>query len=238
MLAQLPAPPCRALELPGRSSSLPGQFERRRNSSSSASEETQRVMDRPQTLSTCSHRGWMLLPTLSPPAVTDEGSSLSCAYPCWPALCVPPRAMVGLMCFILLAGVIEDGFCTKTGSISHPWGQDKSPAPAVLEQVSPGLDMGEDTSVTPLCRRVFFATLLTTWSAVPLRAERCLLCSRKTPAQAGAGEPGRCHTPTGTLGWSLVGVRVPTPPNLSAQGLLPPLHPNLPGDIPSLSRPH
>lgn len=111
------------------------------------------------------------------------------------------------------------------------------PNPQLLlswEQASPGLDVGEDTSATPLCRRVFFATLLTTWSPLPLRAERCLLCSMKTPALAGTGRPGRCHTPTGALGWSLVGVRVPTPPNLSAQGLLPPLHPNVPGDIPSL----
>lgn len=59
-----------------------------------------------------------------------------------PALCVPPHAMVALMYFILLAGIMKDGFCPKTGSISHPWGQAKSPAPALLEQARPGLDKG------------------------------------------------------------------------------------------------
>lgn len=181
----------------------------------------------------------MLLPTLSPPAVTDEGSSLSCAYPCWPALCIPPRAMVGLMCFILLAGVIKDGFCPKTGSISHLWGQAKSSAPALLGAGEPRAGCGRRHLSHPSLQEGFLCHTPTTWSAVPLRAERCLLCSMKTPALAGTGRPGRCHTPTGALGWSLVGVRVPTPPNLSAQGLhCSPLHPNVPGDIPSLSRPH
>lgn len=88
MLPQLPAPSCRTLVL---GAPHPHQFERCRNSSSSASGETQQMMDRPTEPSPpCSHRRWMLLPTLSLPAMRDEGSSpdhlctpvLSCTLSC------------------------------------------------------------------------------------------------------------------------------------------------------------
>lgn len=103
--------------------------------------------------------------------------------------------------------------------------------------------MVEDASVTLLCRKVFSATLLTTWSSFALRVEQCLLClprrfSMKTPALAGAGGLGRCHTPNRlVLSWC----QGSHTPNLSAQGLLAPaaphcspLHLSLPGDVPSL----
>lgn len=83
------------------------------------------------------------------------------------------------------------------------------------EPARPGLDMVEDASVTPPCRKVSSATLLTTWSWKPLHWLELGGLAGVTP-------------PTGTLGWSLVGVRVPTPPNLSAQGLSPPLLPTAP----------
>lgn len=68
----------------------------------------------------------------------------------------------------------------------------------------------EDTSVTPLCRMIFSARLLTNWSSFPLRDRWCLLCllrtfSTETPALAGAGGPGRYHTrdrdPSLVLSW-------------------------------------
>lgn len=50
--------------------------------------------------------------------------------------------MVALVYFILLVVVIKDGFCPKTGSISHLWGQVKFPAPALLGTGSLGAGYG------------------------------------------------------------------------------------------------
>lgn len=115
------------------------------------------------------------------------------------------------------------------------------------KQARPELDKVEDTSATPVCRMIFSARLLTNWSSFPLRNKCCLLC---LPRRGSVQKPlhwlelgglAGVIPLTGTVAWSLVGVKVPAPPNLSAQGChlhCSPLHPNLLGDIPPLIKTH
>lgn len=105
-----------------------------------------------------------------------------CTHPCCPALHVPPPAMVALMYFILLAGIIKDGFCPETDSVSHPWGQAKFPAPAVLGAGSPRAGYGGRCLSHPSLQEGFLYHTL----------DNLVM---ETPALAGAGGPGRCHTP-------------------------------------------